>query len=97
MVFSVVPKFSVGPRRKRGNTTYYNHNHNKDIDMAISNHIRKLIAVMNRIGYDRIREMDEVHTTILHDEWCDFWNGRGPCNCDPVIEEISEDPPSSTR
>lgn len=39
----------------------------------------------------------EYHVQILHDDWCDLQNGRGPCNCNPVIGEVSREPPSGTR
>jgi len=25
--------------------------------------------------------------TVRHDDWCDLLNGRGPCNCDPQVDE----------
>lgn len=64
--------------------------------MVTSNHIKKLLSKLSR-GEISLPQGDAVHVTHLHDEWCDFWNGRGPCNCDPEIAEISNDPPSSTR
>lgn len=26
------------------------------------------------------------HALTLHDDWCEFLNGRGPCNCEPIIQ-----------
>ena len=39
----------------------------------------------------RFREAAQVppgshlRVTVLHDPWCRFTSGRGPCNCDPEI------------
>ena len=27
-------------------------------------------------------------TTVLHDDWCDQLNGRGPCNCEPELKVV---------
>ena len=26
-----------------------------------------------------------MHVTVAHDDWCALINGRGPCNCNPVV------------
>ena len=26
------------------------------------------------------------HIAVAHDDWCEFLNGRGVCNCDPNLE-----------
>lgn len=64
--------------------------------MIRSNHIQKILSKLAR-GEILLREGDSIHITFLHDEWCDFWNGRGPCNCNVEIGEISNEPPNSTR
>ena len=27
------------------------------------------------------------HVEILHDDWCDQLNGKGPCNCEPIVRK----------
>ena len=36
---------------------------------------------------DRLQgqEPGVYETLILHDEWCDLLNGKGPCNCEPEV------------
>ena len=32
--------------------------------------------------------------TVLHDDWCNFYNGQGECNCNPEYKMVSyEDSP----
>ena len=64
--------------------------------MQVSNRIKKLFAELSR--RDVNLSGDETrHVEIRHEITCDYWNGRGPCDCDPVIGEVSDEPPSFVR
>jgi hypothetical protein len=31
-----------------------------------------------------------VELVTLHDDWCAFLAGRGPCDCNPVVKTMAE-------
>jgi hypothetical protein len=31
------------------------------------------------------------HVHVLHEEWCDLLNGRGPCNCNAEVEFLGRE------
>lgn len=51
------------------------------------NHVRKIAAML---------AAGEIGTgcgaiDVLHDDWCDRVNDRGPCNCDPDVRRRRDD------
>ncbi len=39
-----------------------------------------------------IRPGTLTHALIYHDDWCDQLHGRGPCNCEPDIRLVPDQP-----
>lgn len=50
--------------------------------VEVPRYIRKLLRELQNRQLPR-GEISHAH--VYHDDWCDFLNGRGPCNCNPEI------------
>jgi hypothetical protein len=46
------------------------------------NYVPKLSKLHDSVPLD-----GKFHESVIyHDDWCDFLNGRGKCNCDPEVK-----------
>jgi hypothetical protein len=59
----------------------------------MSNYLRKLHENEKEIT-GQMEPGKVYRLEVQHDEWCRLLNGRGDCNCDPIIvppEEVSDE------
>ncbi len=43
--------------------------------------------VLKRVAAENIKPGRVYDLNILHDDWCDLINGKGPCNCEPTVSK----------
>jgi len=51
--------------------------------MSYARKLRRFIAARKADGEFKRDQLN--HVTVAHDNWCDFLNGKGGCNCDAVV------------
>ncbi len=44
--------------------------------------------LLPRIVAAMMNTESESHYEIQHDDWCDYLNGHGYCNCEPIVIEL---------
>ena len=53
-----------------------------------NNYLQKLIDLMGSSPPSHVHRVQ-----VQHDDWCNFINGRGSCNCDPdLVTKHTEQP-----
>ena len=57
--------------------------------MKQPNYMPLLVRKANELA---LRGPGAYQVTTFHDEWCDFWDDPGQCNCEPVIGRIWREP-----
>lgn len=57
----------------------------------IPNWFIKLLHMGERLEI-QVREAQDFHLHVRHDDWCARLQGRGPCNCDPDLRVLDRPP-----